>query len=479
METITENMLRYILQPTDTQLSSLKAEIKAQSHLFLVAAPQTTAEEWAKRQFAVFIDSYRTLPAFLTQDEAVGFAANHKCVIEGKPLVTRASQANFSRMVAEYKQSDLMASIMVYSKVPIGVQFNPDEFPYNAQPAAPTVMTEQPTAEKKLVGVEEVRRALDTFEANARKKLDPGARYENFSTLVQTLTQQNNIDPNELDKTLDMPAGYTRKLFTEVHTSTPSQNVVLKYLSFFGLSEYLYLYAKNCPEIRNFLLNHDKIDRYKLKPSPVISAERFKLDDIQRGKNNGFYVYKLKISSKSGPMEIIVSNPLNLQIGREYQLMEGNGDARKKDLQPKREADRMSNPSDAELMALAQALEEKEKKGSKEPAERTYEQKRKDTIIAYFRKKERDINFKSAEAKYKALEVADDILDEFYKYVEKHQFGSVEVHGYTAKRILQETTLSPYDAYLSLVRLRNDRDGTMQWLHDPQNQKQKKGDKKP
>ena len=81
---------------------------------------------------------------------------------------------------------------------------------------------------------------------------------------------------------------------------------------------------------------------------------------------------------------------------------------------------------------------------------------------------------KSAEAKYKALEVEPDILDEFYKYVERHQVGSVEVQGYTAKRLLRETNLSPYDVYLALVRLRSDPKGTIQWLHDPQNQRQPK-----
>jgi len=475
METITENMLQYILQPTDTKLVDLKTAIKTRPYLFLVAAAQTTPEEWGNRRFAVYIDNQRVLPAFLTQDEAVSFAVNHQCTIEGKPLVTKASQTNFSRMVAEYKQSNLMADIMVFSKVPIGIKFKPDEFPYETQKPAEAIMNEQFPLEKKWAGVEDVKRALDTYEANARKKLDPGARYENFSTLIQSLTQQNNIDPNDLDKILGMPAGYTRMLFTEVHTAIPAQKVVLKYLSYFGLSQYLYLYAKNCPEIRNYLRNHDKIDQYKLKPSPVINAKRFKLEGIQRGTANGFYVYRLKIVSKSGPMEIIVSNPLNLQIGREYQLMDGNGDTRKMDQGQKHEADRVPNPSDTELLAMAKELEERGKRGTKEPIERSYTQKRKDDIIAYFRKKERNINTKSAEAKFKALEVEEDILDEFYKYIQKHQTGSVEVQGYTARRLFQETTLTPYDAYLTLIRLRSDPKGTIQWLHDPQNQKQPKG----
>ena len=468
-----------MLSPNDKELFVLKTQIKAQSHLFIVAAPQTTSEEWGKRQFKAYIDSSKILPAFLTKDDAIGFAVNYQCVNGSEPMVARASQSTFSRIVAEYSQSGLITGIMVYSRVPLGIQLTPDEFPYEGRQSNTTVMTEQSAEPQKLLGVEEVKRALDTYEANARKKLDPGARYETFATLIQSLAQQNNIQPEDLDRALEMNKGYTRSLFMNVHTITPSKNVVLKYLLYFGLAEYLYLYARNCPEVQDYLRRHEKIDCYKLKPSPIITAERFRLDDIQRGTSNGFYVYKLKISSKNNSMEIIVSNPLNLQVGREYQLMDGSGDARKQDLKRKREASKQELPTADEMMGWAKEAEQKAKAKTKEPAERTYEQKRKDAIIAYFRKHQRNINTKSAEAKYKALEVEPDILDEFYKYTERKQFGSVEVEGYTAKTLLQKTTLSPYDAYLTLVRLRSDPKNTIQWLHDPQNQKPPKGGGKP
>lgn len=465
-------MLQYILQPTDTMLADLKAQIKAQPQLFLVASSRTTPEEWTKRQFAIFVDEQKMLPAFLTQDSAIGFAVNQHCMVSGKPLVTKASQSNFSRLIAEYAESRLLTSVIVYSQVPIGIQFAPSEFPYNKQPNSDTVMTEEVTS-KQLRGVEEVKRALDTYETNARKKLDPGARYEHFATLVQSLVQQNNIDPNELDKALELPKGYTRKLFTEIHTATPAQAVVEKYLSYFGLAEYLYLYAKNCPEIRTFLMNHQQIDVKKLKAPPALTAERFMLKKIIRGTANGYYVYRLKIASKEHSEEIIVSNPLNLQVGREYQLVKGNGDAREEDLAPHKASSKIAEPSVPEMLEWVKEAERKGRGASKEQSERTYEDKRKDAIIAYFKKKQRDMNFKSAEAKYKSLEVEEDILDEFYKYVEHQQTSSIEVHGYTAKRIMKESILQPYDAYLTLVRLRNDPKGTIQWLHNPQNQRLK------
>ena len=478
MDETTESILQYHLQPSPQTLTTLKEAIKARPQLYLVASDKTTSEEWTARQFAVFVDSQKTLPAFLAPADASDYANHHGCTLEGKSLVTKASQASFSRMVTEYHQGGLLTDIMVYAHPPIGILFQPEEFLSQAPQSAPQTVMAEPVSQlpKQLSGVEEVKKALDTYETNARKKLDPGARYENFSTLVQTLTQQNNIDPAALDKELDMPTGYTRKLFTEVHTATPSKNVVLKYLSYFGLSQYLYLYAKNCPEIRDYLRNHKDIDIYKLKQPPAITAERFRLESIDRGADGrgGPYIYRLKISSKANSMEIIISNPLNLQIGREYQLTDAAGNARKQDLEPKRESDAQPVPGVDEINEWIKEAEQKGKGSQKEPAGRTYDEQRKDAIIAYFRKRQKNINVKSAEAKYKALEVEPDILDEFYKYVERHQVGSVEVQGYTAKRLLRETNLSPYDVYLALVRLRSDPKGTIQWLHDPQNQRQPK-----
>lgn len=482
MDKTTESILQYHLQPSPQALTTLKEAIKAQPQLYLVASDKTTQEEWTARQFAVFVDGQKILPAFLAPIDASGYANHHGCTLGGKPLITKASQASFARMITEYHQGGLLTGIMVYAHPPIGIPFQPEEFLCQPSQSTPkSIMTEPPLkTPKQFSGVEEVKKALDTYETNARKKLDPGARYENFSTLVQTLTQQNNIDPADLDKELDMPTGYTRKLFTEVHTATPSKNVVLKYLSYFGLSQYLYLYAKNCPEIRDYLRNHKDIDVYKLKQPPALTAERFRLEAIDRGADGqgGPYIYRLKISSKANSMEFVISNPLNLQIGREYQLTDAAGNARKQDLEPKLESKAQPVISESEINEWVKEAERKEKGKQKEPVERTYEEQRKDAIIAYFRKRQKNINVKSAEAKYKALEVEPDILDEFYKYViHPGQVGSVEVQGYTAKRLLRETNLSPYDVYLALVRLRSDPQGTIQWLHDPQNQRQPKAGK--
>lgn len=477
MDTITKQILQYLLNPSDTALSDLKTLIKSQKHFYLVAASQTTLEEWTKRQFAVFIDAQKQLPAFLFQDDAIGFAANHHCTLDDKSMVTKVSQQTFSHLVAKYKQNNLLNNIKVYGKVPIGIIFDLSEFPCTGQTPEAEIKPEASAAAKRIQGVAEVKKALDTFETNARKKLDPGKLYENFATLVQTLVQQNNIDPSAMDKEINAPAGYTKNLFANIHTTAPSKDLVLRYLSYFGLSEYLYLYAPNCPQIREELKSHKIIDKEKLKASPPLGVERYTLENIERGKNSdGFYIYRLTIRSKETSKEIVVSNPLNLQIGREYQLVDQYGDTRKEDLKPKKQSDAMDVPSEKEMAEWVKEAERREKNGSREPVERTYEEKRKDAIISFFRRTQRNINVKSAEAKYKALEVEADILDAFYKFITNEKTSPIEVEGYTAKRLKKETYLSDYEIYTTLIRLRHDPKGTIQWLHDPQNRRPSKGE---
>ena len=128
MDETTESILQYHLQPSPQTLTTLKETIKARPQLYLVASDKTTSEEWTARQFAVFVDSQKTLPAFLAPADASDYANHHGCTLEGKSLVTKASQASFSRMVTEYHQGGLLTDIMVYAHPPIGILFQPEEF---------------------------------------------------------------------------------------------------------------------------------------------------------------------------------------------------------------------------------------------------------------------------------------------------------------------------------------------------------------
>lgn len=460
-----------MLLPAEESALRLKKEIIDRQELYLVAAAGTSSEEWTKRQFAIFIDERKYLPAFVSREAAAAFAGIHGCTIDGDALVILANKKTFGRMVGEYSGSGLISRIRVYATPPVGIDFDPGELLENSVVSESDIM-EDPTPEKQFKGTDEVRRVLDTYETNARKKLDPGARYETINTLIQSLAQRNNIDPNDLDKALGLVSGYSRNFFVEVRTSRPSKEVVLKYLSFFGLAPYLYLFKKDCLELHNYLRNHKVIDRYRLKTSPSIGAERFVLQKIQRGMDGGFYVYKLTIKSKEQQMQIVVSNPLNLQVGREYQLLNGDGTPRTQDEGSGKESDPLPMPGEESLRQLVKDLTNQTVKSKPQSTERSYEELRMDAIIGYFRK--RNVDGPTAKSMYRNLEVEPDILDEFYKYVTLQQFSSLDIQGYTAKRLIKNLKMSPYDAFLTLVKLRSDPKGTKQWLvyreTDPQYQ---------
>lgn len=85
---------------------------------------------------------------------------------------------------------------------------------------------------------------------------------------------------------------------------------------------------------------------------------------------------------------------------------------------------------------------------------------------------------RSAIAKYRDLESEGDILDEFYRYITKKQFGKFEQFGFSARKLIKEMHMEPYEAYLSLVQLRSSPQETKQRLiyreQDPQYQKKPK-----
>lgn len=466
---LTWEIVQYKLSPSPEKLAALNHEVLSKPYFYLVAASGTSREVWEGGQYSVFIDQQNTLPAFLSMEEASGFAMRQGCVLAGQALVIKAGRTSLCQTVGE-RTKQTISNIDVYTRVPVHLSFEPKDFFEDAgrSVGAPA----RHLAAEGFAGVDAVRAALDTYEVNARKRLDPGGRYENIHTLIESLSQQNHLDPGELDRKLEFPDGYTRDFLSSVKNAAPSKAVLEKYLSYFGLREYLYVYKRDCMELMRSLKKRGNMDQYQLKTPPGLNAERFRLDDIQRGRDGeGVFVYRLTLSSKERQMQIVLSSPLNLVIGREYQLLDREGRTRVED-SAGGEGRPTPLPNEQELQRLVSDLEEKEAQKRRKP-ERTYEEQRRDSIVAYFRKQ--GINTQSAQAKYKDLEVEPDILDAFFKYISKKQFGSLEIQGYTARKLIRELHMDPYEAYLSLVQLRSDPQNTRQRLiyreRDPQYQK--------
>lgn len=486
LDLLTKAILKQSLSPSPEKLASLQGEILDMPEFFLVADVGQSQIDWESGNYFFYIEKH-TLIAFLSQMEAAAFVSRQNCVLPSGdyPIVRKDNEA-FSQLILHYEFKQLITSVKIYARTPIHIKFAASDFRRDAQalvPAppipqdAPTVI---PTAARVFCGVEAVKKALDTFEPNARRKLDPGRRFENIHTLIQTLAQQNEIDPDKLDRSLKLSQGYSRNFFTDIKGVNPSIDVVRKYLTFFGLQGYLYLYKSDSRELIKYLGSHKVIDKFGLRTPPMATAERFRLNEIIRGTDGDAYVYKLVLTSdKNNTVEIVVSNPLKppLVIGREYQLLNRGGKVRDVDEKPARITDVSTLPSNEEMSALVAGLENKSKKKTDtEKSPRSYEEQRKDEIIRYFRT--RGMDTRSATAKFRDLESEDDILDEFYKYITKKQFGKFEQFGFSARKLIKEMHMDPYEAYLSLVQLRTNPQETKQRLiyreRDPQYQKKPK-----
>lgn len=487
LDLLTRAILKQSLSPSPEKLASLRGEILDMPEFHLVAEEGTTQADWQTGSYSFFIDQKRTLIVFLSASEAAAFAFRQGCVLSSGeyPIVCKDNDS-FTRLVADYEDRQLISGVKVYARTPIHMEFDASDFRRDGQksipamPAPPSNQADIPTATRAFLGVEDVKKALDTFEPNARRRLDPGRRYENIHTLIQTLVQQNEIDPASLDRTFKLGQGYSRNFFTDIKGVDPSIDVVKKYLSFFGLQGYLYVYKSDCRELMRYLGSHKVIDKFGLRTPPMATAERFRLNEIIRGTDGDAYVYKLFLNSDKGnTMEMVVSNPLKppLVIGREYQLMNRGGKVRDEDEKPAKITDVSKLPSEEEMSAMVAGLENKGKKNhDADKSTRSYEEQRKDEIIRYFRT--RGMDTRSATAKYRDLEPEDDILDEFFKYITKKQFGKFEQFGFSARKLIKEMHMDPYEAYLSLVQLRTNPQETKQRLiyreRDPQYQKKPK-----
>ncbi len=470
-------MIKQWLSPSPKRLEQLRTELASKPYYYLVAAPETTQSAYECKKFLAFIES-RHLLVFLSSEEASIFARRYGCLTEtDQTMVLKYEPEDFLNIVSDYKERNLIKYIKFYSKVPINSVFTPRDF-INKKTAYAHL------SDRKLEGIDEVRTVLDTFDSSQRRKLDRGGRYENIHTLVDDLCCKNQIDSADLDNTLLLPQGFTQNFRLNAADSKSTQEVLVKYLTFLGLREYLYIYQANCTELLTALKCHPQIDTQKLKYPPSPTAERFKLEQITRGNNDGFYIYRLSMTSREGASEtLIVSQPLNppLIVGREYQLLDKDGKPRKEDSAPPNAVSKTQLPSPEEMLQMVEAIEKKDRAPSSDKStanHRTPDEVRKDDIIRYFKRTE-GINAQSAEAKYKALEVEPDILSEFHKYITDKQFGKIEIQGYTAQRLIKDLHLKPYEAFLALIQLRTDPRPTKQRLKyresDPQYQQKRKG----
>jgi len=341
-------------------------------------------------------------------------------------------------------------------------QPNPQSTPESAKVSAnPAPAAETPQG-SQFLGVDKVKEYFSLFDVNARNKIDPGHRFTNIRTLVETLCQQNGLDFSDIDEAMDLRKGTTNSFIKDPVGKPAKKEMVLKYLKFFGLEEYWLFYQDCCMEIKRQILASPDLNRAKIKYPAAPYAEKFRLTEIREGKYEGAILYRVTLVGEKDTVKLYVTNPMKpvLKIDRQYQLLDRDGKPRPED-EKRKNNDIIQPPSKDDLAYILSGIEKKKPAAG---SDRTFEQVRKDKIIFYLKDKLK-LRIPSAESKYKEFESDTDILNEFYEYIVNRKFGKIEVQGYTARRLIKELKITePYEAFHYLVELRANPGETKQKL---------------
>ena len=176
-----------------------------------------------------YIDDNGRLLVFLSENEATYYAG-----LYGYDIMIVDKDA----LINVLKHAEYINKLKVFSLPPLSITLLPDDFMSNSI----QIIKNDDCEHKEFIGVEAVKAALNTYETNARRKLDPGGRYENIHTLINYLILQNQINYEDIDKSLEIVSGYTRNFCTKLTDGYPTMELVKSFLAYFGLQEYLYIY---------------------------------------------------------------------------------------------------------------------------------------------------------------------------------------------------------------------------------------------
>lgn len=480
--------------------------------IFVVADPNTGAADWKSKQFGICTQD-KCLRLYIEKEDAEWYAKDVGSVLPDKtPMVMQISAKMAQELIADYAQKAFIDKVLLCGKSPISAPVQLSHFTREVTRESPsTIMTEPappvpvvvvPQSGLKLV--EEVKQALDSSLAADRRKIDPGQVFENLHSLISKLLQVNGIDMAELDKQLGLQDGFTKQFCSNLLNDNTPKKIVMDYLRYFGLLEYLNLFKGQCSELSQELKSSSKIDTLEIKGANVRTTERFKLISLRRGKDyNGAYVYQLLFRSDAREITTISSSHFNMVVGKDYEL-DGvspldEGTVSKVSVKNAAEARPSAIPTAEEEAAALEALERKsQEKKTGIPSQRQVPdgsakdarsagrnryiaetpeekmQREQNEIIGYIIKTE-GCNSQDAKRKLEPLEGHPEAIASFAKYLKDGKPGPYAVRGYTPKKLMHELHYSPYEAYCMLAELEAKPKETLQRLKyratDPQYQK--------
>lgn len=481
--------------------SRILKELKKQKKFFLIVSPDTTPEDFARKKFAVYVDQALTMPVFLTLEAANKKAMEMDAVMDEKPMTVTSSYQALCSLAEKYQENHLITGLRFYERLPFYIDFSSSEWLGESQEKSAVQIPEIQGATPKAnacslpslenpVGVEKLIKMLDCQDRSKISNYPTYSFFEKFPQLMQKLIQVNKCDIKRMDDILGLPSGVTEMIIT-TPTIDVSKDVLRRVLTYFGLQEYQYRFKDNCSELQRELKSNSNICSFRISPAKISTKERFLLEDIKRAKDiNGCWLYQLSFKSKARTYICVVTSPLGMIVGREYEL-EG--------LIPKPDEGEPSVVSVKPTVGKEEGNEIVEKmKAQYEKDQRDYLSIRKDYVIRYFKlhnPENRALQLHEAEKHYNRMAKDDDLLDEFfwknccpqkireeleknpeYQRRRENQPKDLRIKDYTADKLRKEFHIKPaWEVYFYLADLRKMPKKTMERLRylnsDPQYQK--------
>lgn len=531
---LTRQILRLRLEnrPDSGEEEALVHSCLAAGGLYVVADPATTESEWIGKSFGIAVQD-NAIRLFVDKQDALQYANEIGSKLrDGTPMILKATQPMVNSLVGSYARKGFITGVWLCGKAPVralvGIECfdkgvkrdkastitDPDaaavEEAALGEAPAPNPTTQEPpeplivdnNSELKLV--DEVRKVLSEPSKAERKKLDPSGSYLNLHYLVEKLVFANRIDPMEMDELLGLNKGFTKNFISDKRDDAIPMEAAERYLRYFGLQEFLYLFPADCKELREMLKNHPQMDKYQPKAAkgPEAGKEVFELTGIEQTKTDkGFNVFRLTFKSpdRPKPVRVISSTNIDMNVGWKYTL-EG--------LEPARSLSTISHvtgaatatasePSQGELEAALEKAKEKEKAASDKKHGKTAPQQAREGKSRYYdttpeQKAEKDrqtvlewiikhkkVSSKEAMAEMAKFEDDTDVLAAFAKYCAKEDKAASNFgrRGYTPARLMRKLNFTPVEAFTILSDLRTKPQETLQMLKyretNPQYQKQK------
>ena len=545
---LTRQILQYRLErrPDQGEETALVHSFLKYGAIYVVADPDTTIEEWDSKTFGIATEG-KALRLYIDREDALQYAHTINATLpNGTVMVMKTTQAMAKSLISEYSHKGFIGEVWLCGKTPIRakvgvapftkdvkrdspstimesdghkeaesvVQAPPAETPVS-QPAVDTPPTAEAASEPtEFLLVEDVRKVLSEPVAAERRKIDPSGSFLNLHQLMDKLIHANRIDPSELDSQLGVGPGFTKILTEDLTGCQVPMDIAGKYLRYFGLYEYLYLFKGQSLSMAEEL-KKAQIDRYDIKAATVKTDERFRLIGIKPGKKNGANLYQLSFESDKRKVTVISSTNLDMIKGKEYSLggiePVDMGTASNVSTTNAATSEVSALPSKEEELAKLEEMEraEQEKKKKRYPSQSMPPQRRqgqpgkgdsrmtgknryisetpeekmekdKQTVLEWIIKTKK-VGEKEARRMMVGFDDDAEALASFAKYLNESKADTKFARrGYTPRRLMHDLHYSPIEAYEMMTSLMRDPQNTMQRLKyretDPQYQPRKKTD---